>query len=184
MQAVGRSVQDEMETFSDGANALQGAAQKRGKIHAQSWLRQSSALEGRFVVARQNPGFVRNARSIGSEGDVVSASLDHAGGLALFLVENVAENAALLFRKIFPSRAQFVEHAPWHKHGGGNLRCGMAEFLPGVGTVVFEEADVLDARVALEIEDAFGSEAQELADLIVAGLQSWRSCRGFSTRTS
>ena len=46
----------------------------------------------------------------------------------------------------------------------------MAEFLPGVGAVIFEKADIFDARVALEIEDAFGGQTQELPDLFVAGL--------------
>ena len=46
----------------------------------------------------------------------------------------------------------------------------MAEFLAGIRAVVLEEADVLDARVALEVENALGGEAQELPDLVVAGI--------------
>src|SRR5271155_9435 len=46
MQAVGRGMQHEVKTLCDGANALQGAAQKCREIHAQSRLRQSRALEG------------------------------------------------------------------------------------------------------------------------------------------
>ena len=46
----------------------------------------------------------------------------------------------------------------------------MAEFLPGAGAIIFIKADVLDARIALEIEDAFGGEAQELANFVVAGI--------------
>ena len=46
----------------------------------------------------------------------------------------------------------------------------MAEFLARIGAVIFEEADVLDARIALEVHDAFGGQAQELSDLIVTGI--------------
>ena len=46
----------------------------------------------------------------------------------------------------------------------------MAEFLPGAGTEILKEADVLDTRVALEIQDALGGQAQELSNLIVAGI--------------
>ena len=46
----------------------------------------------------------------------------------------------------------------------------MAEFLAGVGTVILVETDVLDARVAFEVENSLGGEAKKLADLIVAGM--------------
>ena len=46
----------------------------------------------------------------------------------------------------------------------------MAEFLPGTPAVVLEEADVLDAGVALEIENALGGHAKEPLDLRVAGI--------------
>src|SRR6202158_2407400 len=46
----------------------------------------------------------------------------------------------------------------------------MAEFLPGILTIVLEQADVLDARIALEVEDALGDQAEEVCDLIVAGI--------------
>ena len=46
----------------------------------------------------------------------------------------------------------------------------MAEFLPGVLAVILEQADVFDARIALEIEDALGGQPQEMSDLIVAGV--------------
>jgi hypothetical protein len=46
----------------------------------------------------------------------------------------------------------------------------MAEFLSGTFAVILEKAYVFDARVALEVENALGNEAQEVADLIVAGI--------------
>src|SRR5580693_3492142 len=98
-----------METLCDSANALQRATQKGGEVHAQSRLRQARTLEGSIVVARQNPGFVRDARSVGPERNVIAAGFDHARGLTLLLIENVTENTSLFFRKIFASRPQFVE---------------------------------------------------------------------------
>ncbi len=122
------------------------------------------------MIARQDPGFVGDAGRVGTHGDVVAADFDDALGLALFLLNDVAEDAALFADKIFAAGAQFVEHAAWDEHGRGNLRRGMGEFLPGVLAVVLEEADVLDARVALEVEDALGGEAEEVCDLFVAGV--------------
>ena len=46
----------------------------------------------------------------------------------------------------------------------------MAEFLAGPRPIIFVKTDIFNARVALEIENAFGGEAKELSNLIVAGL--------------
>src|ERR1700733_4907645 len=121
------------------------------------------------MVARQYPGFVRNARGVGSHGDIVAARFNHARGLALLLVEDVAEDAALLADKIFAARPQFVEHTAGHKQGCGDLRRGMAELLASAGAEILEQANVLYAGVALEVQDALGGQAQELPDLIVTG---------------
>ena len=75
-----------------------------------------------------------------------------------------------LLTKIFAAGAQFVEHAARNEHGRGDLRRRMAEFLSGVLAVVLEETDVLDAWVALQVEDALGGQAQEVPDFIVAGV--------------
>src|SRR5580704_10187642 len=45
----------------------------------------------------------------------------------------------------------------------------MAELLPGVVAIVLAKADVLDAGIAFEIEDALGGQAKKVGDLIVAG---------------
>jgi hypothetical protein len=90
--------------------------------------------------------------------------------LPLLLVEDIAEHAALFGDEIFPSCAQFVKYAPRNEQGRGDLRSGMAKLLPGTGTVIFEKADVFDARIALQVEDALGGEAQKLFDFSVAGI--------------
>ena len=78
-------------------------------------------LEGGVVIAGENPGFVGNAGRVGAEGNVVSAAFDHAKGLALFLVNDVAEDAAFLGQEIFAAGAEFVEYAARHEHGGSDL---------------------------------------------------------------
>src|ERR1039458_3205845 len=45
----------------------------------------------------------------------------------------------------------------------------MAELLAGILAVVLEEADVLDARIALQVEDALGGDAEEVRDFVIAG---------------
>ncbi len=73
------------------------------------------AFERGFMGARENPGFVGNARSVGTQGNVVSAGFEHAEGLALFLAEDVAEHAALFGDEVFASCAQFVKYAARNK---------------------------------------------------------------------
>src|SRR5271165_4227711 len=46
----------------------------------------------------------------------------------------------------------------------------MAEFLPGVLAVVLEETYVLEAGVALEVENALGGEAEKVRDFLIAGV--------------
>ncbi len=46
----------------------------------------------------------------------------------------------------------------------------MAKFLPGAGAEVFEEADIFNARIVFQIEDALGGEVQKLFNLSVAGI--------------
>ena len=97
------------------------------------------------------------------------AALEHALRLALFLLDDVAEHTALFAEEVFSPRTQFVEHATRDKHGRCKLRRGMAEFLSCILPIIFEQTDVLDARVALEIENAFGGEAQKVCNLLIAG---------------
>src|SRR5260370_41238203 len=94
-------------------------------------LRQPGALERCFVVARNDPGFVGDARSVGAERDIVSARFNYPRGLTFLLSENGTKNAALFRLEVLSSRAQLVKHAPRHKHGRVNLRRGMAEFRAG-----------------------------------------------------
>src|SRR5258708_1999107 len=122
------------------------------------------------MIAGKNPGLVWQSRRIGTKGHIVAASFYDAQGLTLLLLQNVAEDATLLAHKILAARAPFVEHAPGDEHGCRDLRGGMAEFLAGVRTVVLEKADILDAGIVLEIEYAFGGQAQKVSDLVVAGV--------------
>jgi hypothetical protein len=46
----------------------------------------------------------------------------------------------------------------------------MGEFLAGVLAKVFEQADVLDARVTLEVENALGGKSKEVRDFIISGV--------------
>src|ERR1700682_6029812 len=120
------------------------------------------------MAARHNPGFIRDARSIGAEGHVVSAIFDDAQALMLLLRQNVAEDATLLALEIVASGAEFVEDAARHESGCGQLRSGMVEFLSGALAVILENADVLEPAVALQILNPQRGQTQELFDFDVA----------------
>ena len=128
--------------------------------------------------ARQDPGFVGHARRVRAQRDEVAAQLDHAQVLLHFLRNDVAENAALLLLEVFAAGAQFVEHAAGHESGRGQLRSGMLELLSGAGSVILEDADVLEAPIALQVLNALRGQQQELFDLGVAGVPQLAVMRG------
>src|SRR6266852_6695233 len=122
------------------------------------------------MAARHDPGFVRDARSIRAEGHVVSSRLDDAQVLALLLRQNVAEDAALFGLEVLASGAEFVKDTAWHKNGCRQLRSGVVKFLSRGLAVILENADVLEAAVALQILNPLRRQTQELFDLGVAGI--------------
>ena len=71
------------------------------------------------MAARQDPGFIRNARRVGTERDKVSAHFKDAHLLTLFLRNDVAEDAALFALIVIAAGAKFVEHAARHESGRG-----------------------------------------------------------------
>src|ERR1700674_1059893 len=120
------------------------------------------------MTARHNPGFIRDTRSIGAEGYVVSAIFDDAKGLILLLGQNVAEDATLFALEIVASGAEFVEDAARHESGCGQLRCGVFKFLSRRLAVILENADVLEPAVALQILNPQRGQTQALFDFDVA----------------
>src|SRR5580704_748075 len=158
MRAVGRGMQNQVEVFGYGAHPLESAAKQRGEVGEHHSPSQAGSLERGFVGARENPGFVRNAWGVGTKGNVVATGFEHSQGLPLLLVEDIAEHAALFGDEIFPSCAQFVKYTARNKQSRRDLRRRMAKLLPGARAEVFEEADIFNAWVALEVEDALGGE--------------------------
>src|SRR5580698_3016030 len=122
------------------------------------------------MAARHDPGFIRYPRSIRTERHVVSANFDDAQVLPLLLRQNVAEHTALLALVIVASSPEFIQHAPWHKRGRGQLRSRMVEFLSRSLAVILENADVLKAAVTFQILNPQRSQPQKLLHLEVAGV--------------
>src|ERR1039457_6541957 len=103
------------------------------------------------MAARHNPGFIRRARGLGGEGHLGSRGFPDAQVLPLLLRQNVAEDAALFTLEIVASGAELVKDAARHESGCRELRGRVLEFLAGSLAVVLENADVLEAAVALQI---------------------------------
>src|SRR5581483_6658057 len=108
--------------------------------------------------ARHYPGLVGYPRSIWAKRDEIATRLKHALVLPDFLGDDVTKHAPLFSFEVLPAGAQFVQHAPGHENGGGQLRIRMFEFLPGAVAVIFEDADVLEPLVALEVLNALRNE--------------------------
>src|SRR5437879_125617 len=163
-------MQDQVELLGHGANAQQGAAKQGGQVADTPGSRKARALVRGLVHARQDPGFVRDARRVWAEGDVVAAQLNHPQALALFLADDVAEYAAFLLLIVVAAGAKFVKHTARNESRRSELRRRMFELLTCIHSVIFEDADILDAAIALEVFDALGSQSQELLDFRIAGI--------------
>src|SRR5437588_9986363 len=161
MKAARRRMENEVKVLGYGAYSLQCSPQERCQIHAQSGTIEARPLESGIVISGHNPGFVGNARRIGTQSEVVATNLDHARALALFLLNDVAKNTSLFACKVFASSPQLIQHPSWDEPCRRDLGSWVREFLPGVFAVVLEEADVFDPRIALQIKNAFGGHAQE-----------------------
>ena len=103
--------------------------------------------------------------------DVISARFNNPRSLAFLLIQDVAKYAPLFADKIFTARPQVIKHAPGNEGSRRQLRGGMAEFLPGTGAEILEQAHVLDPRVALEIQNALGGKPPGSARF----LRRWRA---------
>src|SRR5260370_36068506 len=121
-----------------------------------------------MVGARHDAGLVREGRSIRAEGHVVSSSFNDAQVLTFLLRQNVAEDAALFALEVLASGAEFVKDTAWHKNGRRQLGIRLVEFLSGCLAVFLDNADVLDAAVALQIMNPMRGQTQILFDLEVS----------------
>src|SRR3954471_6238237 len=158
MNRTRRSVQDEVEIFGYRTNPLQGTTEQGCKVRAKARLVKSSAFEGSFMIARQDPGFIGDPRCIRTQRQVVALRFDDALGLPLLLLNDVAEDATLLADEVLAPRAELVKHSPGYEHSRSQLRSRMAEFLARILAIILEQADVLDSGIALQIENSFGTQ--------------------------
>ena len=132
----GRGVHHQVVAGRNLEQAAQRAAQQAGQMAA--IFSRQRRFELMIVRARQNPDFVRHARSVRAKGVVIADAIHHALGLAHFLAQDVAKNAALAFAKPFARRTQLVQNAPRHKSGGRDLRMRVRPFFAGLRAVVLE----------------------------------------------
>ncbi len=168
VQRVRPGVQDHVEVFGDGADADQRALEQRCQA-AHGAGAQGRALEKGIVRAREDPGFVWNARSVGTGGEKVAARFDHAYRLLFLLRDDVAEDAALLLLEVLLAGAQLVEDAARDEGGGRQLRSRVIELLASGASEILVDGDVLEAAVALEVGNARAGENKELLHFGVGG---------------
>src|SRR5579863_482014 len=129
MQAVRRSVQNQVKIFGKAANALQSAPQQGAQILHRSKAARAEALKGSFMSTRKNPGLVWNARSIRTSGNEIPANFHQSQILAHFLRNDVAEDTTLFCFKVLATGPQFVEHTTRNEGRTGQLKMRMLELL-------------------------------------------------------
>src|SRR5437588_6040900 len=122
------------------------------------------------MASRHDPSLIGNPRRVRTESNKVAAHFQHALVLTKFMRNDVAEDAALLLLEIIASGSQLIEHATRHESGRSELSGRMFEFLPSTGSVILEDADVLEASIPFQILNSVGDQQQELFDFGVAGV--------------
>src|SRR5262249_29721669 len=146
----------------------QDATEKRGELAAVG--AGFRLLEEMIVAAVQQPDFVGNAGSGGAKSGVVALNVHGAFAFLFFLANDVAKNAALFFLEPLASGAQLILDAARNEDGAGDFRMRVRPLFAGQFTLVFEDADVLEANVLLEVGHARHPDGEDAVDVSVAEL--------------
>src|SRR5438477_2050896 len=149
MKSVGRSVQDKMKFFCHGADSMQSSTQEGRQIAQVARAAEHETLKRSLMSARQEPGFIGHARSIGTQRHKVTPHLEHAHILIYFLGDDVAKYAAFFGGEVIPPGPQLIEHTAWDERCRSKLGIRMLELLARVRSIILEHADILEAGVAL-----------------------------------
>src|SRR5665213_3490398 len=113
MDGIRRSVHDKVVGGRDLADSPEQTAQQgRQMFSVRACAR---PLEHVVVLAIKDPNLVWDTRGIGTKRDVIALRIDDAFSLALFLLHDVAKNAALFFLEPFSRGTQFVEKSSRHE---------------------------------------------------------------------
>src|ERR1700675_898834 len=124
-----------------------------------------------IVPAMQQPDFKGDARCVRTNSVVVALYIHNALPLFFFLADRIAENAAFFVFEPFVRGAQLVFDSPRHKDGSRDLRVRVRPFFPCRRSLILEYADVLEARVLLQISYARDPNPQDTLNLLVAELR-------------
>lgn len=166
---VGGGVDDQVEGGRDFFNSPQNPAEKGGELAAIG--ARARLFEKMIVPAVQNPGFKRDARGVWAKGVVIALDIHDALAEFFFLADDVAENATLLVLVPFVRGNEFILDAARHENCGGDLGIGMDPFLAGLSALIFENSDVFEARVFLEIGDARAPDGKDVINFVVGELR-------------
>jgi hypothetical protein len=116
------------------------------------------------------PHFVGNARGIRAECVVFALDVHDALALFFILAHDVAEDAALAFVVPLVGGTEFVLNASRYEDGRGDLGMGVRPLVAGQSALIFENGDVLEPGIFLQIGDTRGPDPQNPLDLFVAEL--------------
>ena len=106
------------------------------------------------MLLRQDPGLEWKTRRVGSQGEKVPIFSDHASAGLGFLADDVAEDTTLLIHVILLRSLDLFGHVN-RKNGQRNeLRVRVLKGGASSLAVVFENQDVFETTVLLEVQDA------------------------------
>src|SRR6516164_1078579 len=119
----------------------------------------------RFVLAGQDPGLERRARSVRFEHDEPLRLAHYARLLPPFLPDHVAKHAAVFEVVVVPGAVHLLDHAFRHHRQGDQLRMRVFQFAARRTAVVLENEDVTEPEIALQIVDPVAEGVEDILHL-------------------
>src|SRR5947199_10771695 len=105
------------------------------------------------MALRQDPRLERESWGVGGQGEEVFVFGDDAAAAINLLTDNVAENASLLIYVVLLGAFQFLNHVDWQNGKGDELGMSVLQRRPGGFAMIFEDQNVFETPVLLQVED-------------------------------
>src|SRR5207302_3565474 len=138
---IGAGVEDQVISRRYRLQAAQNGFQEA--CEAQLLVpRRQVLLERALVVERQEPGLIRDARGKRAESQKQIVPLHGAHLQVHFLLQDVAEQAAVLQVEVPLGRSQLVTDAAGNEGRRGNLRVRVLQVLARQGSLIAKNGDV------------------------------------------
>src|ERR1700730_6371009 len=118
------------------------------------------------MLLGQYPGLEWKTRRVGGESEKISIFSDHARAALSFLADNIAEDAALFVYIVLLRAFDLFGHINGKNGKRNELRMSVLERGAGGFSVIFENQDVFETTILLEVKDAVAEGPKHVFDTL------------------